>query len=184
MDPQLVARQFLPLKTKNAYRTIPLPDFLLDELILQEQKCKLKKQNDELYLKDVDFVFTTDHGYPLSRGGTIPKKFKKLLTLCGIDASLYHWHDLRHTYATLLRNENQKALAKIMGHRNYDFTERVYVDTSKDIYAIEEVKFMNQYIQQLLDNNNHLECRAFHQCKALLIVSLQLISKQESPDKV
>ena len=158
MDPQLVARQFLPLKTKNAYRTIPLPDFLLDELILQEQKCKLKKQNDELYLKDVDFVFTTDHGYPLSRGGTIPKKFKKLLTLCGIDASLYHWHDLRHTYATLLRNENQKALAKIMGHRNYDFTERVYVDTSKDIYAIEEVKFMNQYIQQLLDNNNHLEC--------------------------
>lgn len=42
MDPLLVARQCLPLKTKNAYRTIPLPDFLLEELILQKRKCELK----------------------------------------------------------------------------------------------------------------------------------------------
>lgn len=158
MDPLLVARQCLPLKTKNAYRTIPLPDFLLEELILQKRKCELKKQEDEFYLKDSDFVFTTDHGYPLSRGGGTSKKFKKLLTECGIDASLYHWHDLRHTYATLLRNENQKTLAKVMGHQNYDFTERVYIDTSKDIYGLEEATYMNEYIQQLLENSEEQKC--------------------------
>lgn len=55
-------------------------------------------------------------------------------------------HGLRHTYATLLRNENQKTLAKVMGHQNYDFTERVYIDTSKDIYGLEEATYMNEYI--------------------------------------
>ena len=143
------SQQFVPLKTRNAYRTIPLPDFLLDELILAKRKKEIEKKNDEFYLKEPDFVFTTYHGYPLTRSGDNSKRFKKILTECGMDASFYHWHDLRHTYATLLRHENPKAVSKILGHCNSEFTEKVYVDTSKDVHGLEEMKYMDQYIQQL-----------------------------------
>ena len=173
IENQLVTRQFIPLKTKNANRTIPLPDFLLDELILAKRRQEIEKQNDELYLKDADFIFTSCHGYPLSRGTEISIRFKRILSECGIDSSIYHWHDLRHTYATLLRHENPKALAIIMGHGSHDFTEKVYIDTSKDIRGVEEMKYMNQYIQQLID-----ETPLYYDLSSIQTVIDQLISRK------
>jgi hypothetical protein len=37
-------------------------------------------------------------------------------------------HDLRHTYATLLRKEGQpiEAVSKVMGHANISITQRIY----------------------------------------------------------
>lgn len=42
-------------------------------------------------------------------------------------------HDTRHTFATLLSNVNANtaSISKLMGHRSYDITERIY--THKDI---------------------------------------------------
>ena len=45
-----------------------------------------------------------------------------------------------------------------MGHQNYDFTERVYIDTSKDIYGLEEATYMNEYMLLLLENSEGQEC--------------------------
>lgn len=60
--------------------------------------------------------------------------YRKLMKQLGLKHTI---HDCRHTFATLLSNAdaNKVSIAKIIGHNNYDITEKIY--THKDI---EELK--------------------------------------------
>ena len=53
--------------------------------------------------------------------------FKKLMKKCNIDCTKHVWHDLRHTYATLLdqNNMNMKVVSEILGHYSEEFTNEV-----------------------------------------------------------
>ena len=46
--------------------------------------------------------------------------------MCGLPP--IHWHDLRHMYASVLKNNavNMKAISEFLGHASPDFTEEVW----------------------------------------------------------
>ena len=46
--------------------------------------------------------------------------------MCGLPS--IHWHDLRHMYTSILKNNsvNMKAISLYLGHGSPDFTENVY----------------------------------------------------------
>ena len=75
--------------------------------------------------------------------------FKHVLELCGIDSEKYHWHDLRHTYATLLKKNinNLKVISKMLGHATTNMTEEVYIDNQKEV--IDLCNIMNNYADDL-----------------------------------
>ena len=76
--------------------------------------------------------------------------FKHVLELCGIDSEKYHWHDLRHTYATLLKKNinNLKVISKMLGHATTNMTEEVYIDTQKEV--IDLCNIINNYAENLI----------------------------------
>lgn len=82
---------------------------------------------------DSNFLIVNKKGEQLSYQ-TYQKCFKKLMLKLNMQHTI---HDCRHTFASLLSNAdaNKTAIAKIIGHSNYETTEKIY--THKDI---EELK--------------------------------------------
>ena len=80
-----------------------------------------------------NFLIVNKKGEQLSYQ-TYQKCFKKLMLKLNMQHTI---HDCRHTFASLLSNAdaNKTAIAKIIGHSNYETTEKIY--THKDI---EELK--------------------------------------------
>ena len=103
------------MKTLNSSRVIPLPDFVMDELYLAKARYNWAKKNDAQFDRSLDFVLFKEHGQPIGRPYY---NFKKLMKKCNINPSEHVWHDLRHTYATILseNNMNMKVVSKILGH--------------------------------------------------------------------
>ena len=65
--------------------------------------------------------------------GSFRLSFQRLLEQC--DLPYMRWHDLRHTFATVLsENEvNIKALALVMGHRDPTITKDVYINPKTEV---------------------------------------------------
>lgn len=128
-------------KTQNGYRTIPLPDFVMDEILLA--KCRydaLKNTTPDFF--DLGYVCFQANGKPYNRS-YMYAPFRKLLAVCGLEPM--PWHSLRKTYATLLAEDgiSMKAVSVCMGHGSKDFTEKVYVVPKKVVYdATKEQNFV------------------------------------------
>ena len=101
------------LKTRNAYRTIALPE---DTLAILKQR---KKQITSPY------IFPSPTG-GIMEPGAVRKKLKRILKRAGLEE--LRMHDLRHTYATLaLQNGvDVKTLSGILGHYSAGFTLDTY----------------------------------------------------------
>lgn len=71
-------------------------------------------------------VFTSTIGTPLSKSTMIRRAFKPLLAKAGLPN--IHFHDLRHSCATLLLavGENMKTIQEMLGHSRYGTTADVY----------------------------------------------------------
>ena len=91
-----------PLKTKNAYRTLPLAEDTVS--ILLEQKEKVGGS---------PWVFPSPTGRPISPDSVLPR---------------VRFHDLRHTFATLaLQNGvDVKTVSGMLGHFSAGFTLDTY----------------------------------------------------------
>jgi len=75
--------------------------------------------------KDERFVFTSRHQKENKPIVSIDKKeWKKLLQEAGIPHA--RWHDLRHTFASMLVNKKVPifAISKFLGHKSIKTTER------------------------------------------------------------
>lgn len=72
-------------------------------------------------------VFDRGDGFPLDPDHLSRKLWKKLLRTSGLRESL-RWHDLRHTYASLLLSQNEplKAISNLMGHSSIQITADRY----------------------------------------------------------
>ena len=77
--------------------------------------------------------------------------FKKLMKKCNIDCTKHVWHDLRHTYATLLdqNNINMKVVSEILGHYSEEFTNEVYVIHKPEVIIYDTSEVMNSFIESL-----------------------------------
>ena len=119
-----------PLKTKNAYRTLPLARDTID--VLNQQKRKVGS---------CPWVFPSPTGSPMSPDSVLHMLHRDL-ERAGLPR--VRFHDLRHTFATLaLQNGvDVKAVSGMLGHYSAGFTLDTYahVTTSAQRQAAEAME--------------------------------------------
>ena len=115
------------LKTKNSRRTLPLVPFireaLLEERKRQDENCKAFKKG---YCKDyLDMVCVNGIG-KLLHPNFVTDHFR--ITLNTNHLKKVRFHDLRHTYASLLVSQgvDMKLIPHWLGHANYSTTADIY----------------------------------------------------------
>ena len=130
-------KQEVRLKTKNSYRCIDIPDILF-EAIIEEQKKYEKNKRRRINCKttpfiDDNYICCSTFGHSRSKGFH-QKYYAKLLEENNLPK--IRFHDLRHTYGTILLKANfdAKAVSKILGHSSEIITVDVYCDTEEIIY--------------------------------------------------
>lgn len=125
--------QLIKPKTRNGFRKIPLADFVIDEIVLAIKRYQEKKDMHPDFL-DYGFLACQANGKPIYKNDATYKRYRHLYEETGI--TYINWHGLRHTYATLLSQNNisLKAIAHFMGHSNPNFTKEVYIEETIIIY--------------------------------------------------
>ena len=110
------ARFFTP-KTKGSIRAIDLSPVMIIEL----KKWKLASGGH-----DDGLVFPTETGTPIEAGKLIVRYFKPALKAAGLPN--IRFHDLRHTYASLMieQGENIKYISSQLGHASTTITLDIY----------------------------------------------------------
>jgi integrase len=115
--------RFFTPKTSGSERSIDLSPLVLRELA----GWKLKSGG-----KDDDLVFANEAGEPLNYSNMVQRYFLKGLKAAEIPR--VRFHDLRHTYASLLlsQGENIKYIQNQLGHSSPMVTLNVYSHLLKD----------------------------------------------------
>jgi integrase len=107
---------------KNASRrTVDLPQRAVEALRSHRKKQAEEKLRATGY-RDSGLVFATGKGTPLDAKNIINRFFKPLLKRAKLPD--IRWHDLRHTYATLLlaRGTHPTYVQKSLGHASVQLT--------------------------------------------------------------
>ena len=110
----------MPLKTKNAYRTLPLSADAIS--VLKIQKCKVGNS---------EWVFPSPTGGPMSPDSVL-HMLQRVLKRAGLPR--IRFHDLRHTFATMaLQNGvDVKTVSSMLGHYSAGFTLDTYAHVTTD----------------------------------------------------
>ena len=109
-----------PLKTKNAYRTLPLSADAIS--VLKMQKCKVGNS---------EWIFPSPTGGPMSPDSVL-HMLQRVLKRAGLPR--IRFHDLRHTFATMaLQNGvDVKTVSSMLGHYSAGFTLDTYAHVTTD----------------------------------------------------
>lgn len=112
-------------KNKTSHRTYPMNDYI--EKILLDIKCK-ENENRCLFGREYvnnDYIFKWSNGNPYSPD-FVTSKFSKLLKQYGFPH--IRFHDLRHTCASLLIDNNYqlKDIQEWLGHADIQTTANIY----------------------------------------------------------
>ena len=109
-----------PLKTKNAYRTLPLSADAID--VLKAQKNKVGSS---------EWVFPSPTGGPMSPDSVL-HMLQRVLKRAELPR--IRFHDLRHTFATMaLQNGvDVKTVSSMLGHYSAGFTLDTYAHVTTD----------------------------------------------------
>ena len=109
-----------PLKTKNAYRTLPLSADAISVLMQQRRKTG-----------NSEWVFPSPAGGPMSPDSVL-HMLQRVLKRAGLPR--IRFHDLRHTFATMaLQNGvDVKTVSSMLGHYSAGFTLDTYAHVTTD----------------------------------------------------
>lgn len=107
-----------PPKNKSSYRTLQMPQPLID--ILAEHKQR------HMQFKDFSEDWRICGGIACLRDTSLENKNKKFCALAGLNH--IRIHDFRHSHASLLANEgiNIQEIARRLGHSNVEITWNTY----------------------------------------------------------
>lgn len=136
--------EILEPKTKESIRMVPMLDEVYDALMLQKERQETDKQKyREIYL-DQGLVFSDPCGDYLPQRQFMDKyhAFLKKYRITDI-----RFHDLRHTFATLLieSDVSMKVVQELLGHST--------ITTSMDIYTHVSDEKKEQALDQLRQKN-------------------------------
>ena len=114
--------RFFTPKTKGSKRNIDLAPMLIRELAAWQLICSGRNN---------DLVFPNEAGEPMNYSNMVNRYYKKALKAAGIPQ--IRFHDLRHTYASLLlaQGENIKYVQNQLGHSSPTVTLNVYAHLMK-----------------------------------------------------
>ncbi len=152
--PKTFTKQEVGLKTKSGYREIPIPDYVFDAILKEQQVYEKNRNRRKEEFQDLDYICCSTFGRARSKGFHC-RYYKQLLAESGLPNIC--WHDLRSTYCTLLLKEafNPKAVSKLMGHAKELITIDVYGD-NKGIIA-DGVPEIETYMKEVLPNMEEKE---------------------------
>ncbi|WMX58057.1 tyrosine-type recombinase/integrase [Peribacillus sp. R9-11] len=112
-------------KNNSSVRSLTIPNRLLEELKIHRKLIDFEKVNCKLNYQDHDLVLPTRYGAPM-----IPRNFRKEFYNITkyLNLPKIRFHDLRHTHATLLieQNINVKLIADRLGHTDIETTLNTY----------------------------------------------------------
>lgn len=145
--PKTYTKQEIRLKTESSERTLPIPDYVFEEILKEWEKYERDRERRRSEFLDLDYICCSSYGRPRSKSYHW-KHYKKLLADNGLPD--IRWHDLRSTFCTmLLKNDfNPKAVSKLMGHAK----EIVTVDTYGDNRGIiaDAVPELHEYMKDVM----------------------------------
>ena len=129
-----------PLKTKNAYRTLPLSEDTVGVLKMQKQKAG-----------NSPWVFPSPTGGPISPDSVL-HMLHRVLKRAGLPQ--VRFHDLRHTFATLaLQNGvDVKTVSGMLGHFSAGFTLDTYTHVTTAAQR-EAARTMSEVLSGIRDTN-------------------------------
>jgi integrase len=114
-----------PPKNKNSIRNLYITDQLFEILIKHKSKQDEFKRILKNEYNNAGFVYSKDNGEPY-RVNNITEEFTKFLAKHGLEK--IRFHDLRHTWASILYDEgvDLKAISEGLGHSDLATTNKVY----------------------------------------------------------
>ena len=113
--------KFSEVKTDSSLRSVPMPPALIQAL--KEHQIR---QLVELPQNEHNLVFTTTAGTPLNHSNLIKRVLMPALARAGLSA--VRWHDLRHSYASILLSSGEpiKYVSSLLGHSTANVTLGTY----------------------------------------------------------
>jgi len=111
-------------KSATSYRKIDTGPAMMTEL---------KKWRIACPKRDLDLIFPNEAGNPLNHNNMVKRHFEPALKAAGIER--IRFHDLRHSYASLLieQGENVKYIQSQLGHSSPTVTLNVYAHLMKPV---------------------------------------------------
>jgi len=122
-----------PPKSDRSERPVPLLSMTITVLQVEKERQKLIKATAGNLVNDKGYVWAWDDGRPHSPD-YLYKKFKKLLVSSKLPD--IRFHDLRHSYATLLRDQgiDMETISEMLGHYSSSFTHGTYAHPTKNTH--------------------------------------------------
>jgi integrase len=105
VEESLYKGRFVEPKSAVPRQTVNLPSILLEALQVQRARQAERKLQVGRAYQDDDLIFCTVLGTPMDRGDVLKRDFWPLLKQTGLQR--VRFHDLRHTFATLLIDQGQ-----------------------------------------------------------------------------
>src|SRR5712691_12645240 len=117
--------ELLEPKTVRSRRTLAIPPAIIDALREHRIRQEEQKLDGAGEANRLGLVFTRSDGGPLD-GTVVTHQFHRLLDRAGIPQRRFH--DLRHSYATLLLVQDVPArvVMEILGHSQISLTMNTY----------------------------------------------------------
>lgn len=145
-----ITKQEIKLKTASSDRILDIPDFLFEEILKCRNQYEKNRNRRKKEFQDLNYICCSSYGRPRSTQYHF-KPFKEILKSKGLPN--IRWHDLRHSYATLLlKNEfNLKAISKILGHAKEIVTADIYID-NQEIIA-DGTGELKDYMEEVIPKN-------------------------------
>lgn len=127
------------LKNDSSYRTLCMPQNLVDYLKKRRNEQLKKFKLDKQYNKYINYVCVQDSGELLTLN-QVSDTFRRIMRKSSLPT--IRFHDLRHSCATMLLylGYNMKQIQEWMGHANFETTANIYTHadtTIKSKIAIE-----------------------------------------------
>lgn len=136
--------QEIKLKSFSSKRILDIPDIVMNAILeekIKYERNKSRRINDTTNpFRDLGYICCSTYGKPRSKGFH-KEYYDRLLEENNLPKIKFH--DLRHTYATLLlmNNYNLKAVSQLLGHASTIITVGTYFDKNKIVIdCTEELK--------------------------------------------
>lgn len=129
-QPKTKTKQEIELKSRSSNRILNIPDIVFEAILEERQRYEINRHRRIRQFQDLDYICCSTYGRP--RGASFCyQPFKQLLIQNNLPN--IRFHDLRHTYATLLLKQDLsvKAISSSLGHAKMIISVDVYGDNNK-----------------------------------------------------
>lgn len=132
-----LTKQEVSLKTRSSKRVLDIPDIVFNAILEQRKIYEKNRQRRPGQFQDDGYICCSSYGRPQCASYCY-KGYKQLLLENGLPN--IRFHDLRHTYATILSNEeiDVKAISNSLGHSKTIITVDVYTDKKQIVVDVSE----------------------------------------------